>query len=198
MRVSGNTAILSTLNPEWTFPGLKPSGETITYKSWKWDATWSHTERLWVKRAYRPGFCFYWGGESGFRDSQAHFVLVNLKHQRGNLKCRKRKTSGSDGQLWKSTKIFKAKETHAGRVGLALYLAKAGNMFIEDSCLWSGCLHNLSLNQALGLQKRKNNSGQSLHYIYVNINKYYVVYSKSSVCEREKQAKAGRTNFWVT
>ena len=32
---------------------------------------------------------------------------MNLKHKRGNLKCRKRKTSGQNGQLLKPTKIFK-------------------------------------------------------------------------------------------
>ena len=49
---------------------------------------------------------------SPFKDA----LLVNLKHTRENLKCRKRnkKTSDSNGQLQKSTKVSKTKELGEG------------------------------------------------------------------------------------
>ena len=51
---------------------------------------------------------------SPFKDA----LLVNLKHTRENLKCRKRNkpTSDPNGQLKKSTKVSKTKEPGEGAV----------------------------------------------------------------------------------
>ena len=40
------------------------------------------------------GFCFYWGLGWGPRVSQAHSLLVNLKHKSRNLRHEKRKNKG--------------------------------------------------------------------------------------------------------
>ena len=51
---------------------------------------------------------------SPFKDA----LLVNLKHMRENLKCRKRNkpTSDPNGQVKKSTKVSKTKEPGEGAV----------------------------------------------------------------------------------
>lgn len=61
------------------------------------------------------GFCFYWGWRWKSKVSP-HSLLVSLKCKSRNLKPgkRKKKTSGPNGQLSRSTKISKTKETQWG------------------------------------------------------------------------------------
>ena len=83
--------------------------------------TWDHTGRLQVERerekVYQSGVLLLLGLRTGgCRVPQAHSLLVNLKHRRGNLKHGKRikKTSDPNGQLWKLTKVSKIKGTGGG------------------------------------------------------------------------------------
>ena len=55
----------------------------------------------------------------------------------------------------------------------------AGNVFIRDSHLWSGCLSNQSLSQALALKKKKKEEGEEKNNTHTNVK------ARSRVAEEE-------------
>ena len=116
----------------------------ITWHTWGYTAR-SQTERLRTVL----GFCFYrgWGWEP--RVSWAHSLLVNLKYQSGNLQQGRKKASGWNGQLLKSTKIFKQRSLSGGRppafylvIWLAMCILEIAIFELDASLkwmpLWSG------------------------------------------------------------
>lgn len=79
-------------------------------------------------------------------------LLVNSKYKNGNLKLRKKKEKRSGPNIDINQDPSNKGATVWGRQPGSLV---ASNVFIPDSPLWSGCVGNQSLNQALALQKRK-------------------------------------------
>lgn len=81
---------------------LRVGGRFITYKSWRLcgtpGATWRDCGGQGKKKA-SLGYCFYWGQEWGLRVSQAHSLLVNLKHMSRNLKCLEMKKQQPQGSV---------------------------------------------------------------------------------------------------
>ena len=63
------------------------------------------------------------GSGWGPKVSRFHSLFVSLKYKNGNLKLRKRKNKWPNGQLSKSTKIFKTKGSSGGRQPGSLWLA---------------------------------------------------------------------------
>lgn len=59
-------------------------------------------------------FRYYWGRGWGPRVSQAHSLLVHLKHKIGGIKEGKREKSGPNGQFLESTKFSKTKVPQGG------------------------------------------------------------------------------------
>ena len=112
------------------------------------------------------GFYFYWSQGSGAR---APSLMVNLKQKSGNLKGEKKKTSGPNGQLLKSTKTPKHKSLSGGS-RLALCAAVWLWVFILGSHLCSRCPSEVNAlpiksHRALAFPKRRRKqlSGLTLH-----------------------------------
>lgn len=97
--------------------------ETLKYRGLLLRRVGNHTAHLWphsqmgaggekeTEGTNGLGLCFYWGQRWKHRVSQAHFLLVHLKHKSRNLKSGGvGGTSGPNGPLLKSTKSPKPKE----------------------------------------------------------------------------------------
>ena len=95
--------------------------------------TWGYTARSQVERekGYGPGFCFYYSQWLGPKLSCVLCLLVNLKYKSRNLKCGKRNNKWPNGQLLKSTKIFKTKGTQEGGLPGSSSSHVAGNVFLR-------------------------------------------------------------------
>lgn len=68
-----------------------------------------HSKVMGRERQHSGQICFYWDERWAPRISQAHSLLVSLKHKSKNFK-HKKKSSGLYGQLSKSNDISKSKE----------------------------------------------------------------------------------------
>lgn len=86
-----------------------------------------------------PGLCNKRQGLSvGPKISKAYSLLVNLKHNSGNFKCRKRKkTSCPNRQLLNSDKILRHRNLSEGRQTGSLSSYVAGDVVIPDGHPWS-------------------------------------------------------------
>lgn len=92
-----------------------------------------------------PEFVLLLWSRVGPRVSQAHCVLVNLKHKTGNLMLRRKKKKeqieAQIGQLLTPAKITKTKEPGDEGNSLALYLVCGWQcVYLRNACLWSRCV----------------------------------------------------------
>lgn len=112
--------------------------ETLKEKGYSWQdlgiAQSEDAGREKERRRESLGFCFYWGPGWGPKVSRAH----SLKQDSRNL--RRNKQVAQMVSYWNHAKSLKQRSLNEGSRPSSSTSPVAGNVFIGDRCLWSGCL----------------------------------------------------------